>query len=272
MPVIFASHHSCFSPKCIKFFIHIVHTHTYRMYRKKEKFHSYFSSWVYCSQDYCLNISSNSSHTHKMNPIKQNIQNINYICFLMAFLAYMSVTWLPGLFPITDTGKSSFGWAYNHTICETCRYTDALIHTPTNTHAYLHSHLHSHTSTTSLFCIDPLAHPELGLVFKGFWDLSSWTSDLSPLHLVLVQGLCPLLLMGTLQINRHSAFCTVCVCVCVCRYIYPKLSAHQQTVHFIQQMRLSAQRHSTVYPKLWGCQDINTIHFVQYTTSSETAH
>ena len=212
----------------------------------KNRFHSYFSSWVYCSQDYCLNSSSNSSH--KMNPIKQNIQNINYICFLMAFLAYMSVTWLPGLFPITDTGKSSFGWAYNHTICEICRYTDALIHTPTNTHAYLHTHVYTHTSTTSLFCIDPLSHPELGLVFKGFWDLSSWTSDLSPLHLVLVQGLCPLLLMGTLQINRHSAFCTVCVC----RYIYTQSCLHINRQYILYSKWGCLHKDSTVYPKLWG--------------------
>ena len=184
--------------------------------------------------------------THKMNPIKQNIQNINYVCFLMAFLVYMSVTWLPGLFPITDTGKSSFGWAYNHTICEICRYTDALIHTPTNTHAYLHTHVYTHTSTTSLFCIDPLSHPELGLVFKGFWDLSSWTSDLSPLHLVLVQGLCPLLLMGTLQINRHSAFCTVCVC----RYTQSCLHINRQYILYSKWGCL--HKDSTVYPKLWG--------------------
>ena len=145
--------------------------------------------------------------THKMNPIKQNIQNINYVCFLMAFLAYMSVTWLPGLFPITDTGKSSFGWAYNHTICEICRYTDALIHTPTNTHAYLHTHVYTHTSTT-YFVLTLWPIQNLGLSLKVF--------EISP---------------AERRIFLLSTLCWCRACALSCSW---ELCKSTDTVHFVQ--------------------------------------
>ena len=132
------------------------HTHT-EIYRKKiDSIHT--SHHEYCSQDYCLNISSNSSHTHKMNPIKQNIQNINYICFccfLMVFLAYMSVTWFTGPSSHHRHRQVKFLMSIQSLYLRNmqvhwCTHTHTHSLTPTNTHTCIppHSHLHSHTSTT----------------------------------------------------------------------------------------------------------------------------
>lgn len=153
--------HTCTQNKCQLYLLLIIlvsllnvsnssytlYTPTHTECIEKNRFHSYFSSWVYCSQDYCLNISSNSSHTQdESNQTKYTKYKLHLFFNGISCLYVCQMITRPFSHHRHRQGKfwmsieSHYLWNMQ---VHWCTHTHTYQHTCIPTHSHLHTHLHN---------------------------------------------------------------------------------------------------------------------------------